>query len=110
MTPNRLKGGGFPSNHCTAEHLIPESAGGRDDRSNIVAACRRCNGSRGNLTVSEWIAFMLGQGLVSKAHLVVILQRIAKFGIELPIGHPALAAPTVDQTIVRAPEVEAPAP
>jgi 5-methylcytosine-specific restriction endonuclease McrA len=41
-----------PANHgfaCTAEHLIPRSHGGRDTSHNIVAACRRCNSSRGTL-------------------------------------------------------------
>ncbi|MFP1131573.1 HNH endonuclease signature motif containing protein [Asticcacaulis sp. W401b] len=28
---------------CTAEHLIPESEGGRDVPDNIVAACWTCN-------------------------------------------------------------------
>jgi 5-methylcytosine-specific restriction endonuclease McrA len=28
---------------CTAEHLVPRCAGGKNDRTNIVAACRRCN-------------------------------------------------------------------
>jgi 5-methylcytosine-specific restriction endonuclease McrA len=31
---------------CTAEHLIPASEGGKNTRSNIVAACRFCNSRR----------------------------------------------------------------
>lgn len=31
---------------CTAEHLIPKSIGGKEDLSNIVAACRFCNSTR----------------------------------------------------------------
>jgi len=31
---------------CTAEHLLPRSEGGRDERDNIVAACRYCNRHR----------------------------------------------------------------
>jgi len=31
---------------CTAEHLIPRSAGGRTTRTNIVAACLHCNQTR----------------------------------------------------------------
>ena len=32
---------------CTAEHLIPRCEGGREERDNIVAACRECNEERG---------------------------------------------------------------
>ncbi len=28
---------------CTAEHLVPRSEGGKDCKSNIVAACQFCN-------------------------------------------------------------------
>ena len=31
---------------CTAEHLVPRCDGGTDARSNIVAACVDCNGTR----------------------------------------------------------------
>jgi len=31
---------------CTAEHLTPQSEGGRDTTSNIVAACAHCNQTR----------------------------------------------------------------
>lgn len=31
---------------CTAEHLLPQSEGGRDGRDNIVAACLFCNSRR----------------------------------------------------------------
>jgi 5-methylcytosine-specific restriction endonuclease McrA len=31
---------------CTADHIIPDSQGGRTVRENIVAACRECNNER----------------------------------------------------------------
>src|SRR4051794_4087839 len=31
----------------TADHIIPKKRGGTDDLSNLVAACLRCNGSKG---------------------------------------------------------------
>ena len=31
---------------CTAEHVVPKSAGGGASRANIVAACRYCNQGR----------------------------------------------------------------
>lgn len=35
------------------EHVIPKSQGGRD-KDNLVAACPRCNMSKGILTPSQW--------------------------------------------------------
>jgi hypothetical protein len=35
-----------PLLRCTAEHLHPKGAGGRDTASNIVAACAFCNQTR----------------------------------------------------------------
>lgn len=32
----------------TIEHLVPRGKGGRDSRSNLVVAHRRCNGKRGD--------------------------------------------------------------
>lgn len=31
---------------CTAEHLVARQNGGKDTKTNIVAACRTCNGRR----------------------------------------------------------------
>ena|ERR1700761_1955247 len=35
-------------NRATIEHVIPLSRGGPDKAENMVIACRRCNGRRGN--------------------------------------------------------------
>lgn len=35
--------------NVTAEHLVPRMDGGKNTRSNIVAACRRCNALRHGL-------------------------------------------------------------
>jgi hypothetical protein len=43
---------------CTAEHLLPQSQGGTDDPQNIAAACKLCNNSRDQETVSEWQAIV----------------------------------------------------
>ena len=29
---------------ATADHVTPKAAGGRDEMTNLVACCRRCNG------------------------------------------------------------------
>lgn len=36
------------------EHVVPLSRGGRNDTSNLVAACRGCNADKGDLTLDEW--------------------------------------------------------
>lgn len=36
------------------EHVLPLSRGGRNDMSNLVAACRACNTDKNDLTLSEW--------------------------------------------------------
>jgi 5-methylcytosine-specific restriction endonuclease McrA len=40
----------------TADHVIPVPRGGTHDRTNLVAACRRDNTSKGSRTLTEWIA------------------------------------------------------
>ena len=39
---------------ATTEHVIPRMKGGPSWIENEVAACRRCNGERGHLTLAEW--------------------------------------------------------
>ena len=36
------------------DHVLPVSRGGSDCPQNLVAACRRCNSSKGNKTIPEW--------------------------------------------------------
>jgi hypothetical protein len=48
----------------TRDHIIPRSDGGTDARANLVAACRFCNGYRGNRPADE--AFERIQRLVSR--------------------------------------------
>lgn len=43
----------------TREHIVPQSSGGSDDASNIVMACKRCNGSRGTSDYASFKAKML---------------------------------------------------
>lgn len=40
----------------TADHVIPHSQGGASTPDNLVAACRRCNTSKGARTLTAWIA------------------------------------------------------
>jgi len=45
------------------EHVLPLSRGGRNDMSNLVAACRACNSNKGDLTLTEWSAFRMERQL-----------------------------------------------
>lgn len=37
------------------DHVVPLSKGGADDEDNLVAACPRCNRSKGAKTLAEWV-------------------------------------------------------
>lgn len=57
-----LKRDGFSCAYCddeddvelTADHVVPLSRGGTNDRSNLVCACLPCNSSKRNLLLTEW--------------------------------------------------------
>ncbi len=36
------------------EHMVPINRGGKNEDSNIVPACRRCNAQKGEYTLIEW--------------------------------------------------------
>lgn len=36
---------------ATADHIIPKDSGGTDEDSNLVAACRTCNGRKSNKVI-----------------------------------------------------------
>lgn len=39
----------------TRDHVVPIALGGRDEPSNVVPACRRCNCSKGDTPLREWL-------------------------------------------------------
>lgn len=43
----------------TVDHVIPRSAGGTDDPSNLIAVCRPCNLSKGKKSLMEWSEHLL---------------------------------------------------
>lgn len=45
------------------EHVTPLSRGGRNDRTNLVAACRACNSDKNDLTLTEWATDRQRRGL-----------------------------------------------
>ena len=46
-------GQSFPDGALTRDHIIPRSKGGKDIWTNVVAACRRCNGLKGGQTTDQ---------------------------------------------------------
>lgn len=62
----------------TADHVIPHSKGGLSDESNLLAACRPCNTSKGNRTLREWVA-------AGRAPLVALKLLAARIRAELPV-------------------------
>jgi hypothetical protein len=56
-----LKRDNFTCRYCGAtgvrmecDHVIPVSRGGSSEMSNLVASCRKCNGSKASKTPEEW--------------------------------------------------------
>jgi|GEM_PF-4374367 len=45
------------------EHVLPLSRGGRNDMTNIVAACPRCNGDKTDRTLDEWATSRATRGM-----------------------------------------------
>lgn len=39
----------------TGDHVVPHTRGGGSTAENVVAACGRCNTSKGNRTLTEWV-------------------------------------------------------
>jgi 5-methylcytosine-specific restriction endonuclease McrA len=46
-------GGSFPANHLSRDHVTPLSRGGRDEWTNSVTACKRCNNRKAGRTPEE---------------------------------------------------------
>jgi 5-methylcytosine-specific restriction endonuclease McrA len=69
------------ANHlqATAEHLVPRSEGGKDEKANIVAACRFCNSHRHYRKVAlaadvfqKWVRTRMARGKWHPTHLVIL--------------------------------------
>lgn len=41
-------------NDLSSEHLIPKSRGGLTDEDNVFCSHKRCNNTKGNMTLEEW--------------------------------------------------------
>lgn len=40
--------------NLTLDHIIPRSKGGKDDKSNVICACKQCNTLKGHTLWSDW--------------------------------------------------------
>lgn len=57
---NVLKRDGYQCQYCgtregpmTVDHIIPKTRGGKDEWTNLVCACVKCNNKKGNRTLKE---------------------------------------------------------
>lgn len=50
---------GCKPSSITLDHVIPKVKGGSTQRSNLVPACARCNGSKGHSDVWDWYQLQL---------------------------------------------------
>ena len=46
-------GKSFPDSGLSRDHVIPRSRNGKDEWTNVVAACKKCNHRKGNALLSE---------------------------------------------------------
>lgn len=51
----------------TVDHMLPRYLGGSDDLSNLIGACRSCNGSKGKKSVEQYRLWVTYHDLV-KGH------------------------------------------
>ncbi len=62
----------------TTEHLVPRLKGGPSWFENELAACRRCNGERGHLSLGEWADECERRGwTVDRTRLITTLESLA---------------------------------
>jgi 5-methylcytosine-specific restriction endonuclease McrA len=48
-----------PAERHHLDHIIPKSQGGKDEPTNLVVACQRCNTARHALSLDDWAVFAL---------------------------------------------------
>lgn len=46
-----------PTAQPDPDHVVPISRGGRNDIGNILPCCQRCNGDKGDMTLTEWAEY-----------------------------------------------------
>lgn len=79
-----------PAN-VTLDHLLPRSAGGTNDATNLITACRSCNSSRQD---KPWIDFAPGgaRDRIEQLRHAPLNMELARALIDGTAGDPALEA------------------
>lgn len=52
----------IPNTNPEPDHVVPLSRGGRNDLGNILPCCQRCNGDKGDMTLTEWSEYRARRG------------------------------------------------
>jgi 5-methylcytosine-specific restriction endonuclease McrA len=72
---------GTKSEKLTIDHLVPKSKGGKSTFGNCVAACKKCNSTKGNKRLED-----TGMHLIKKPHSPTVMEflqlRLKKFNVE----------------------------
>lgn len=62
----------------TLDHLVAVELGGTNHESNLVTACRRCNGAKGKMSVRQFLNFLRGRGIDTMAIAARIRRNIKR--------------------------------
>ena len=58
------------TNNLTIDHVHPRTLGGKDEASNLVCACRKCNQAKGS---QHWLAWWVGQETFDLSNFKLLL-------------------------------------
>jgi 5-methylcytosine-specific restriction endonuclease McrA len=71
-------GGPLTVRWSTLDHVTPRSEGGPDEEWNLLLACQRCNGRKGNLPIEMVVVQRYrGCGLLAHKHLLRLREQAA---------------------------------
>lgn len=51
----------FPPDELTMDHIVPIIRGGRSQKNNVVACCKKCNSEKQNRLPVEWDEYLRGE-------------------------------------------------
>lgn len=74
----------------TLDHVQPRSEGGKNDATNLVSACHRCNSNRQSMPVEAWVR-RLYRGTKVNAVVAYVFQQ-ANLSLDLEAAKAQLAA------------------